>query len=114
MLPTRANKLPILRYFLIVGPALTGLLLYASSQMAPAALPFSVSQQVGLPEPFKPPVIVAEHPTPVVVAPTVEAAVDVKKSVKAVRRHGTAKVVRRIVAQGRYAAYPAREPGSLW
>jgi hypothetical protein len=111
---TKEISLPVLRYFLIVGPALACLLFYAHSEMAPAALPFSVSQKVGLPEPFKPPVIVAEHPRPVIVAPTVEAAIKVKKSVKAVRKHKAAQVVRRSIAQGRYAAYPAREPGSLW
>ena len=109
-------NLPVLQYFLIVGSVLAGLLFYANSVMTPAALPFSVSQKIGLPEAFKPPVVVAEDPTPVVVATSVEVAVavEVKKSAKTVRKHKATQAVRRSVEQGRYAAYPAREPGSIW
>jgi hypothetical protein len=105
---------PVLQYFLVVGSVLTGLILYANSAMVPNALPFSVSQMNGLPEPYKAPMIVAEVPNPVIVATTVEPSVEVKKPVKAVRKHKPAQVARQSVPQGRYAAYPPREFGSIW
>jgi hypothetical protein len=100
---------------LVVGSVLTGLLLYANSAMDPVPLPFSVSQRMGLPEPSKAPVVVAEVPTPVIVATTVEPPAEVKKLIKAVRKHKPTQVVRQSVPpQGRYAAYPPREYGNIW
>jgi hypothetical protein len=110
----RGFRLPVLKYFLVVGTGLIGLLFYANSVMAPAPLPFSVSQKIGLPEAYKTPVIEAEDPKPVIVATTIDPPVQVKKSVKAIRKHKPAQVVRQPVAQGHYAAYPPREPGSIW
>ena len=107
-------RLPVLQYFLVVGSGLIGLLFYANSVMAPAPLPFSVSQTIGLPEAYKAPVVLSEDPKPVIVATTVEPAVEVKKSIKAIRKHKAAQVVRQSLAQGHYAAYPPREPGSIW
>ncbi len=106
--------MPVLQYFLVVGSVLTGLLFYANSAMFPAPLPFSVSQKNGLPEPYKAPVVVAEVPKPVIMATTVVPPVEVKKSLKAIRKHKPVQVVRQSVPQGRYAAYPPRELGSIW
>ena len=103
--------MPVLQYFLVVGSVLTGLLFYANSVMAPAALPFNVSQKDGLPEPYKALLIV---PNPVIVETTVEPPVVVTKPVEAARKHKTARVVRRLVPQQSYAAYPIREHGSTW
>jgi hypothetical protein len=106
---------PIFSYFLIVGSALTSLLFYANSVMAPVPLPFSVSQRMGLPESSNAPVIVAEVPTPVIIAVTAKPPVEVKKPIKTVRKHKAAQVVRQSVSpQERYAAYPSREHGSIW
>ena len=106
--------MPVFSYFLIVGSVLTGLLFYANSVMVPGPLPFSNSQTIGLPEPYKAPVVVVEVPKPLIIAVTVEPPVEAKKSVKAVRKHKPTRVVRRSIPQGRYAAYPPREYGSMW
>jgi len=123
---------PVLSYFLIVGSVLTGLLFYADSVMVAGPLPFSTSQRIGLPEPYKAPVVVVEVPKPEIIAATVEAPVEAKKPVKAVRehkptrvvrqhkptrvvrQHKPTRVVRQSVPQERYAAYPKREYGSIW
>jgi hypothetical protein len=44
---------PIISYFLIIGPILCGLLFYADSVMVARPFPFMVSQTIGLPEPYK-------------------------------------------------------------
>lgn len=106
--------MPVVQYFLIVGSVLTGLIFYANAVMVPAPLPFSVSQKNGLPEPYRAPVTAAEVPALVIIATTAEPPVEVKKPVKAVRQHRPAQVVRQTVPQGRYAAYPPRESGSIW
>ena len=108
------SRMPILSYFLIVGSVLTGLLYFADSVMVAGPLPFSTSQRVGLPEPYKAPVVVVEVPKPEIIAATVEPPVEAKKSVKAVRQHKSTRVVRRSVPQERYAAYPKREYRSIW
>lgn len=72
--------MPLFSYFLIVGSVLTGLLFYADSVMVPVSLPFSTSQSIGLPEPYKAPVVVVEVPKPVIIAATVEPPVEAKKS----------------------------------
>lgn len=82
--------------------------------MVPSQLPFSVSQKIGLTEPYKAPVIVAEVPKPEFIAATVEPPVEVKNSVKAARKRNPTRVVRQSVSQQRYAAYPTREYGSSW
>ena len=105
--------MPVLQYFLVVGSVLTGLLFYANSVMVPAPPPFSVSQRIGLPEPSIAPLVVAVVPKPEIVATTVEPPVEVKKSVKEIRKRKPAQVVRQSVSQGRYAAYPPREFGSI-
>jgi hypothetical protein len=115
--------MPILSYFLIVGSVLTGLLYFADSVMVAGPLPFSTSQRVGLPEPYKAPAVVVEVPKPEIIAATVEPPVEAKKPVKAVRQHKptrvarqhkSTRVVRRSVPQERYAAYPKREYRSIW
>jgi hypothetical protein len=103
---------PVFSYFLIVGSVLTGLLFYADSVMVARPLPFSVSQKIGLPESYKTQVVVAEVPK--LSATNVEPPVVVKKPVEAARKHKTARVVRRLVPQQSYAAYPIREHGSIW
>ena len=74
--------MPILSYFLIVGSVLTGLLFYADSVMVPVSLPFSTSQSIGLPEPYKAPVVVVEVPKPVIIAATVEPPLEAKGRLK--------------------------------
>ena len=106
--------MPVLKYFLVLGSGLIGLLFYANSVMVPAPLPFSVSQKIGLPDAYKAPVVLAEDPKPVVVATTVEPAVEVKKPIKPIRKRKPAQVVHQLVTQGHYAAYPSREPVSIW
>ena len=106
--------MPVFSYFLIVGSVLTGLLFYADSVMVARPLPFSVSQKIGLPESYKAQVVVAEVPTPKFSATNVEPPVVVKKPVEAARKHKTARIVRRLVPQQSYAAYPIREHGSIW
>lgn len=93
--------MPVLQYFLVVGSVLTGLLFYTNSVMAPAALPFSVSQRLGLPEPYKTPVVVVEVPKPVIIAATVESPVESKKPLKEVRKHKPTRVVHQSVSQER-------------
>jgi hypothetical protein len=108
---------PVLQYFLVVGSVLTGLLIYANNAMVPDALPFSVSQTTGLPEPYKAPAARAEIPDPVIVATSVELVAEVKKPVKPVktaRKHKPVQVARKLITEGRYAAYPQQELGSIW
>ena len=104
--------MPILSYFLIVGSVLTGLLFYADSVMVPVSLPFSTSQSIGLPKPYKVPVVVVEVPKPVIIATTVEPPVEAEKPVKEIRKHKPTRVVRQSVPQERYGAYPPREFGA--
>ena len=106
--------MPVFSYFLVVGSVLTGLLFYADSVMVARPLPFSVSQKIGLPESYKAKLVVAEAPTPKFSVTNVEPPVVVKKPVEAVRKHKTARVVRRLVPQQSYAAYPISEHGSIW
>ena len=106
--------MPVVQYFLIVGSVLTGLIFYANDVLVSAPLAISVSQKTGLPEPYRARVTVAEVPAPVIVATTAEPPVEVKKPAKAVRQHRAAQVVRQTILQGRYAAYPPRESGSIW
>ena len=109
--------MPVLQYFFVVGSVLTGLLLYANTVMVPDALPFSVSQTTGLPEPYKAPAPVAEIPDPLIVATSVELVAEVKKPVKPVKtaqKHKPAQAARKFIPEGRYAAYPQREFGSIW
>jgi len=82
--------------------------------MAPDAAPFSISQKIGLPEPYKAPAAVVEVSAPAIVATTVEPPVEAKKSVKAARKHKLTRFVRQAFPQGRYAAYPSREYESTW
>lgn len=103
-------RVPIFSYFLIIGSVLTGLLFYANSVMVPSPPPFSVSQKIGLPEPYKAPAVVAEAPKPAIFSITVEPAVKVKKSAKAAGKHKQMRVVRQVVREGRYAAYPPHDP----
>jgi len=105
----RGFCVPVFSYFLIVGSVLTGLLSYASSVMVPEPLPFRVSQTIGLPKPYKAPMIIVESPTPAVIATTIEQPVGAKKPVKVVRRHKPTRVVRQTLPQERYAAYPPRD-----
>jgi len=95
---------PVLSYFLIVGSVLAGLLFYAESVIVPVSLPFSTSQSIGLPKPYKVPVVVVEVPKPVIIVATVEPPVEAKKPVKEVRKHKPTRVVRQSVPQERYAA----------
>jgi hypothetical protein len=106
--------LPVFQYFLVVGSVLTGLIFYANSVMAPVPLPFSVSQRIGLPESGNAPVVIDEASTPVIIATTVESTTEVKKPVKAVRKHKSVQIVRQPVPQGRFAEYPPRETGGIW
>ena len=107
--------MPIFSYFLIAGSALAGLVFYADRVIAPSPLPFSVSQQIGLPEPYKAPVEVVEVTHPAVIAATVEPPTEIKKSRVAVRpKCKAARVVRRSVPQERYAGVAAPEHGSIW
>jgi hypothetical protein len=110
----RGVCLPILQYLLVVGSVLTGLIFLANSVMVPDALPFSVSQMNGLPEPYKAPKVVNEFPKPMTIATTVEAQVAVKKPVKAAHKNKLTQVRQPVLPQGRYAAYPPREYGSTW
>ena len=82
--------------------------------MVPVSLPFSTSQSIGLPKPYKGPVIMAEVPKPVIIAATVEPPVEAKKPVKEIRKHKPTRVVRQSVPQERSATYPPREFGSIW
>ena len=110
--------MPIFSYFLVVGSVLTGLLYYADKIIGPAPQPVAVSQRLGLPEPFKPPVVMVDAREPAVIPVAVEAPVEAKKPVKVVRKRKPTQVVRQVVRQAgpqqRYAAYPLREHGSLW
>ena len=106
--------MPVFQYFLVVGSVLTGLIFYANSVMVPDALPFSVSQNNGLPAPYRAPVVVAEAPRPVIIATIVEQTAKVKKLFKAVPEHRSAQVVPQPGPQVRYAAAPPHEHGSLW
>jgi hypothetical protein len=105
---------PVFSYFLIIGSVLTGLLFYANSVMVPEPLPFSISQTIGLPKPYKAPTVIVESPTPAVIATTIEQPVEAKKPVKVVRRYKTTRVVRQTLRQERYAADPLRPSGSIW
>jgi hypothetical protein len=104
---------PIFSYLFTVGSLLLGLLLYANSVMAPVSSPFSVSQQIGLPPPFKAPAAVPPAPEAVVVA---KAEMPVKpKSEKVARKRKPSQTARPAAAeQQRYADYPRRESGSIW
>lgn len=106
--------MPVFSYFLIVGSVLTGLLFYANNVVVPEPLPFSVSQTTGLPEPYKAPLVLVEFPKPVLIAATIEHPVEAKNPVKIVGGHKPTQVVRQVVPQGNYAAYPPREFGSIW
>jgi hypothetical protein len=103
---------PVLRYILLVGSVLSGLIFYASSVMIPAP-PFSVSQKSGLPEPYKAPVI-ATLPTPAVIATTADFPAQLKKATKAVRKHKPIRVVRQTTPREHYAVYPSRESQTIW
>ena len=46
-------RIPIFSYFAVMGTALTAMLLYLSSHLEPAPLPFETSQTVGVQAPFK-------------------------------------------------------------
>jgi len=111
---------PVLQYILLVGSVLTSLIFYANSVMIPAPLPFSVSQKSGLPEPYKAPAITADPtpvivvPTPEIIASTAERAVEVKMTIRAVRKRKPTQVVRQTLPQGHYAAYPSRESEKIW
>jgi len=105
--------MPVFQYMMVVGSVLSSLIFYANSLMAPATLPFSVSQIIGLPAPYRAPVVVAEAPRPAIIATTVEQRAEVKKPVKAVSKHRSPQVVPLPVPQGRYATYTPREHGSI-
>ncbi len=104
-------RVPIFSYFLIVGSVLTTLLFYATNVIGPAPLPFSVSQNTGLPAPFKAPLVVAEAPKPAIIATAVEPTLEVEKPLKAIRITKSGQVNRQPVMQERYAAYPPRDVG---
>jgi hypothetical protein len=48
-------RMPIFSYFVVVGVALLGLLIWLGEAMEPRALPFTSCQMVGLPKPYKAP-----------------------------------------------------------
>jgi hypothetical protein len=104
----------LLQYFLVVGSVLTGLLFYANNVIVPVSLPFSVSQKMGLPETSKALVEVTKAPNPEIVVTSVAPSVETKMPIKLVRGRKPTRIVRRSIPQGRYAAYPPREPGSVW
>ena len=106
-------RMPVLKYFFVVGAVLTGLLFYSNSVISPVPLPFSVSQRIGLPEPTKAAIVVKE-PNRVIVATTFEPAVEAKKPVKLDGQRQPTRLVTQIVPQGHHAEYLPREHGSLW
>lgn len=107
--------MPIISYLLIVGSALAGLLFYADRVIAPSPLPFSVSQQIGLPPPYKAAVVPVESKPPAVIAATVEPSTEIKKPHVAVRnKQKVARVARRSIPQERFAGFAAPEHGSIW
>jgi hypothetical protein len=105
---------PVFSYFLIVGSVLTGLLFYANSVLTPISLPFAVSQRVGLPMPYKVPVMVEiESPKPAIIAAAAERLM-AAKPIKAIRKRKANRVVNESLPKDRYAAYPPREYGKIW
>ena len=107
--------MPIFSYFLIVGSVLTGLVLYADRVIAPSPLPFNVSQKIGLPEPYKAPVVVVEVRQPEVLTASVDSLPEMKTPLKTLRhKHKAVRVVRRLVPQERYAGFSTPEHGSIW
>lgn len=106
--------MPIFSYFLVVGSVLTTLLFYATNVIDPAPLPFSVSQNTGLPAPFKAPLVVAVAPKPAIIATAVDPTIEVEKPIKAIRKTKSGQIKRQPVPQERYAAYPPRDFGSIW
>jgi hypothetical protein len=97
---------------LIVGSVLSGLLFYADRVMTPSSLPFSTSQSIGLPEPYKATVTAVEKPE--IVAAAVAPPDEMSKPVKAVRKRISTRAVSKSAPQERYSAYPVREYGSIW
>jgi hypothetical protein len=106
--------MPIYSYFLVVGSVLTGLLCYANNIIAPVPLPFSVSQQLGLPGSSRAPVAFVNTPYPEMVVTSEVPAVESNKPVKLVHERRPTRIVRQPGPQRRFAAYPPREFGSIW
>jgi hypothetical protein len=46
-------RMPLLRYFMVVGSVLIGLLFWVSNESEPNSSPIKTSQVVGVPRPFK-------------------------------------------------------------
>ena len=46
-------RMPLLRYFMVVGSVLVGLLFWVSNESEPNSSPLKTSQVVGVPRPFK-------------------------------------------------------------
>jgi hypothetical protein len=46
-------RMPLLRYFMVVGSVLVGLLFWVSNESEPNSSPIKTSQVVGVPRPFK-------------------------------------------------------------
>jgi hypothetical protein len=49
----RTCRMPLLRYFMVVGSVLVGLLFWVSNESEPNSSPIKTSQVVGVPRPFK-------------------------------------------------------------
>lgn len=106
----------LLKYFLVVGSVLTGLIFFSNSGDIKGLAPFRVSQISGLPKPYKAPIVVAEVGSPIAVATEIVPTINAKPSTKTVLKHKPAKVVGRLVPQGRYDPFAPLErwaPASL-
>jgi len=54
-------RMPIFSYFIVVGTALVGLMIWVGNETEPSGSPVKTSQIVGLPKPFKAPPDTAQH-----------------------------------------------------
>ena len=100
-------RMPIFSYFVVVGVALLGLLIWLGDAMEPRALPFISSQMVGLPKPYKAPPEYASNRQPELALSDSELpATQSKRQVQAVHKKKTTKIAEDTVGRERYAEYP--------
>ena len=100
-------RMPIFSYFVVVGVALLGLLIWLGDAMEPRALPFTSSQMVGLPKPYKaPPEYTSNRQPELALSDSEFPAPQSKRQVQAGHKKKTTKIAEDTIGRERYAEYP--------
>ena len=100
-------RMPILSYFVFIGAALVGLLFWLGDAIEPRALPFTSSQMVGLPKPYKAPPEYYSDKKPELAQSEAELpALQPTKPVKVAHKKKTTKLAEKTLVRERHAEYP--------